>query len=264
MIKKILNIYARSLKTLMNKPFKNVLIITDNLFIYKKFKAIIKKSDFSKTNFTYKFSCNNKDFVKKFKSERNFRSIDVKTEFKKIIDRFDLVISVHSKQLFPEELVKNIKCINIHPGFNPYNRGWYPQVFSIINKLPLGATIHEIDVKIDHGRIIDQEEIPLFQWDTSLTAYDRVLQTELLLIEKNIKKIINNTYSVKKIKKEGNLNLKNDFNKLCELNLNEVTSFQTFIDRLRALSHGDYKNAFFIDKKSGKKIFVSINFKLDE
>ena len=43
-------------------------------------------------------------------------------------------ISAHCKQIFPAKLVENVRCYNIHPGYNPYNRGWFPQVFSIINK----------------------------------------------------------------------------------------------------------------------------------
>jgi len=246
------------------KPFKRVLILTDNLFLFKQFKKIIDGLKFSSTTFTYKYSFVNKDFEKRFRKDKSFRPLNVKTGYQSIIDNFDLVISLHSKQLFPKELVTGVKCINIHPGFNPYNRGWFPQVFSIINKLPLGATIHEIDEKIDHGPIIVQEQIPLYSWDTSLTAYDRVLAVEIKLISKNIRKIINNTYSSKKMRTEGNLNLKKDFNNLCQIDLTKTTNNQKFIDRLRALTHGQYSNAFFIDKITGKKVYISVNLKTNE
>jgi methionyl-tRNA formyltransferase len=66
-----------------------------------------------------------------------------------IIEKYQLVFSLHCKQIFPSELISNVKCINVHPGYNPLNRGWYPQVFSIIYDLPIGATIHEIDEVVD-------------------------------------------------------------------------------------------------------------------
>src|SRR5690349_163732 len=66
----------------------------------------------------------------------------------------DVVISLHSKQIFPPGLVSGARCVNVHPGLNPFNRGWTPHVFSLVNGLPAGATIHEIDAEIDHGAII--------------------------------------------------------------------------------------------------------------
>lgn len=103
---------------------------------------------------------------------------------------YDLIISLHCYQRFPSFLVQKVECINIHPGLNPYNRGWYPHVFSIVNKLPLGATIHEIDEDIDHGAIIAQHEVSLYSWDTSLTAYDRVVEAELSLIKENLIRLV--------------------------------------------------------------------------
>ncbi len=73
-------------------------------------------------------------------------------------DKYILFISLHCKQIFPQRLTDNYRCINIHPGYNPYNRGWFPQVFSILNKNTAGVTIHEIDQELDHGPIIYQEK----------------------------------------------------------------------------------------------------------
>jgi hypothetical protein len=50
---------------------------------------------------------------------------------------------------------------------------------------------------------------------------------------------------------------------LCELNLGSVAPLGEHIDLLRALSHGDYRNAFFIDSESGKKIYISIKMEID-
>ena len=43
----------------------------------------------------------------------------------------------------------------------------FQQVFSILNKLPVGVTIHEMDEQLDHGIIIVQKEINIFSWETS-------------------------------------------------------------------------------------------------
>jgi len=185
-------------------------------------------------------------------------TINLKREYKNLLSKnYDLIISLHCKQLFPADLIKSVRCINIHPGFNPYNRGWYPQVFSIINKLPLGVTIHEMDEKIDHGDIIVQEEVPLYSYDTSLTAYQRVLEKEKELIAKHISAIILGNYSPTQMKGAGNLNSKKDFSKLCRLDLTQKMTLREAINRLRALTHGEYNNAFFYDEQ-GQKIYIKI------
>jgi methionyl-tRNA formyltransferase len=157
-----------------------------------------------------------------------------------------------------------VKCINIHPGFNPINRGWYPQVFSIINKLPVGATIHEIDEKLDHGNIIAREFVNKESYDTSESLYNKIVDKEIELLELNIENIISGNFKVTVPEEEGNLNLKKDFNKLLELDLEEQISVGDLINRLRALTHGDFNNAYFIDPSTGKKIFIRINLKPED
>ncbi len=93
--------------------------------------------------------------------------------------KYKLVISAHCKKIFPPKLVNSFRCINIHPGLNPYNRGYYPQAFSLINKLPVGATIHEIDEKLDHGPIIFQEEVVIESIDTSFSLYNKIIKKEI-------------------------------------------------------------------------------------
>ena len=239
--------------------YKNILVVTDNNWIYAKFLELIEDSKIKGViSFTFNYSAFSKVPI------AGLEPIDIKNSVGEIISKYDLVFSLHCKQLFPKELVEKVKCINVHPGFNPYNRGWYPQVFSIINKLPFGATIHEIDEELDHGFIIDQEVVEINAWDTSYTSYIKVLDLEIKLLWKNIYSILENNYQRILPVNEGNLNLKKDFQRLCELNLKEIGSFEYFIDKLRALNHGNFKNAFFVDIKTNKKIFVTLNLDLDE
>lgn len=237
--------------------YSRILVIADNLFILRKFRKIVRKIKLPNINITYRYSYNNKEFQSFFKNNHRIKPIDIKSECREIIKNFDLLFSLHCKQIFPKKLVSNIKCINIHPGFLPYNRGWFPQTFSILNKLPIGATIHEMTEKIDLGPIIKQIKVPIYSWDTSLSVYQRILAAEENLLDKNLKNIILNRYKTQKNIPPGNINNKTDFINLCKINLHEKGTMSSFIDRLRALSHGDYKNAYFFDK-TGKKVFVKI------
>jgi methionyl-tRNA formyltransferase len=230
------------------------LVITDNEFLLNQFVSIAERLHLEDlTTINYMCSPSNSALI-----DKGCKPVDVKQSWQTLIaNDIDLIISLHCKQLFPKGLVEAIRCINIHPGYNPYNRGWYPQVFSIINKLPLGATIHQIDAQLDHGPIIAQKRVEVTSDDTSLTAYNKILNIELDLIEEHIVQIINNEYQAITPFDEGNINLKRDFNKLLKIDLNEVARVGDVIDRLRALTHGDYNNAYFEDD-DGDIVFINL------
>lgn len=188
---------------------------------------------------------------------KEIRQINVRKQTDHIISSYDLVISIHCKQLFPAKLVNGIRCINVHPGLNPHNRGWYPQVFSIINGLPSGVTIHEIDEDLDHGPIIAQQAYEIQSWDTSGSAYKKIMAIERALVLEHFVAIRDRNYEAITPSQQGNLNYKKDFEELREIDLNATATFGQVINRLRALTHDNFNNAYFSDP-AGNKVFVKI------
>lgn len=243
--------------------FNKVLIISDNPHLCKEFYGIIAKKNWPEVDFTFSIS--------PFSKMENFNIADgVAIEVNDLRDaqtierikaNYNLIFSIHCKQIFPADLVSAVKCINIHPGYNPVNRGWYPQVFAIINKVPVGATIHEIDEKLDHGSIIARAFVEKSAYDTSESLYNKIIAKEIELLEEHLERILHNNYQTIIPEEEGNLYLKKDFNALLQLDLEEQTTVGALIDRLRALTHGAYDNAYFIDPISGKKIYVGLRLK---
>ncbi|MBL4586796.1 MAG: dTDP-4-amino-4,6-dideoxyglucose formyltransferase [Flavobacteriales bacterium] len=185
--------------------------------------------------------------------------LNVKESVKVILQSFDLIISYHCRQLFPAEIVTKIRCVNIHPGFNPYNRGWYPGVFSIANGLPAGATIHEIDEKIDNGPIIAQKQINILPEDTSGTVYPKIIQAEYDLLDEWFMPMLTGKYDTFLSTTKGNLNYKKDYYALQELDLDATVKTGDLINRLRALTHTPYQNAYYVNKKTGDRIYISLN-----
>lgn len=234
----------------------NILIVSDHRDLLQSFRKIVKQENFSGHSFSFYTTS------KQISSQENVPLINVKNEYReKVAGKYELVISLHCKQLFPAELVRTVRCINVHPGFIPFNRGWYPHVFSIINKQPAGATIHEMDEKIDNGPVIVQKQIDVHAWETSADLYNKIIRAELNLLEEYLQKIIENTYTAKAAQNPGSLNSDKDFRNLCELNLDEKKRVGDTIDLLRALTHPPYDNAFFIDKATNKKVYVEIRLK---
>lgn len=232
----------------------NIAFFSDNYSMLQSCIRILEQKNLKikPTYFCSRFS-NPIDFV-----DIPIKQIDIKLEYQNLIKEFDIIFSIHSKQIFPKELVEQVRCINLHPGYNPINRGWYPQVFSILYGLETGATIHEMDAELDHGPIIARKKVTQYSWDTSLTLYSKIVEAELELFEETIESIINKTYSTITIQEEGNIFLKKDFNSLLEIDMQEIATFEVVINKLRSLTHGKFKNAYFVDKETNRKVFVNI------
>ena len=228
---------------------KRICVITDNRFLYEEFFKVADKM-----NESFEFYCSSNDVFD------DIMILDLKQVDRKFLNQYDMFISLHCKQIFPDFIVENYRFVNIHPGYNPYNRGWFPHVFSIINGYPIGATIHEMNKEIDGGAIIAQESIVINDYETSDVVYRRILELEVKMIKENLVKIIENTYTAKPIKNEGNINYKKDFAKLCCIDLTREGTFGEFVNILRATTFHGYDNAFFYNQ-SGEKIYVSINLK---
>ncbi len=238
---------------------KKIFVVTDNKFIFKEFKRITAMK-----NLQIEYFCSPKSSIT-FQKEIDDNSIkplilNENIDFF-IHNTFDLGFSCHSKQLFPAAIVNNILCINIHPGLNPYNRGWYPQVFSIINGLPAGATIHVMDEKIDHGDIIIQKEIKINSYDNSWDVYNRIQLKEMELLEKVFDHLLDNKFLRISPASEGNYNSIHDYKNICSIDLTQKVTMKEAIDFLRAMTHPPYKNAHFYDE-NGNKIYISIELEL--
>lgn len=243
---------------------KKVLVLSDNQFMLEAAKIIFDKRKDLAAHYEIRFACSrsNISLFKVFKDSGWVIPVNVKEEAARLASEYTLIFSMHCKQLFPPDLVARVRCINIHPGLNPNNRGWYPQVFSILNGKPCGATIHEMDRELDHGAMIAQRGVEIHKWDTSLSLYNRIQQVELELFEENLDSLLSGDYTKVSLP-DGNLNLKKDFEALRHLDLNNKDSFGNHLDRLRALTHPPFRNAYFVDE-SGRKIFVRIELTPEE
>ncbi len=235
-----------------------VLVVTDNEILLSVFQQLVSKG--GTHSFTYVHSHINKQPMEL--QRLGCTPMNIKKEVDRIISEYDIVFSLHCKQIFPEQLVNAVRCINLHPGLNPYNRGWYPQVFSIMNGLPIGATLHEMVNEVDRGPVIAQTPVTIEPWDTSRSVYNKVLSAEIDLLKIHLPSILANTYTATATE-AGNYNGIADFNALCPIDLNEKGTFGEFIDRLRALTHPPFRNAYFM-AQNGQKVYVNLELSQED
>jgi methionyl-tRNA formyltransferase len=168
---------------------------------------------------------------------------------------YDLIISGHCKQIFPKALVESVKCVNLHPGFNPEGRGWYPQVWAIKDGTRAGFTVHIMTAAIDDGPILYQEEVPVLFRDTSRTLYERILRAEMDSLPKWLPDLIAGKLKARN-PGAGRYHSQADFAQVCAIDLTRKGTFREFYDGLRATSFPPYNNAFVIDPETGDQIFI--------
>jgi len=234
-----------------------ICVLTDNAFIFEGFTRLLPR--FPEHRFDFFYS----PWNGAFSPSESFRPLRLKEQGRDFYEQYDLFLSLHSKQLFPAELVENHFCVNVHPGLNPHNRGWFPQVFSILNGLPVGVTIHQMDAELDHGPILWQEALPIRAEDTSRDIYDRILAKEIEMLEQHLPDLLAGSYTPTPMEREGNINYKSDFDALCRIDRDEPATYGQVIDRLRALTHAPYENAYFLDD-DGKKVYVGITLRKED
>jgi methionyl-tRNA formyltransferase len=88
----------------------------------------------------------------------------------------DLAISVFFGFLLKDPFLRLFRgnAINLHPGYLPYNRGRMPNVWSIVDQTPAGATLHYIDAGVDTGDIIAQKRVVVEPIDTGESLYSKL------------------------------------------------------------------------------------------
>ncbi len=88
----------------------------------------------------------------------------------------DIGVSVLFGYVLRRPLLESLPqgCVNLHPGFLPYNRGAYPNVWSIVDRTPAGATLHHVDEGIDTGDVVAQRRVEVEPTDTGESLYRKL------------------------------------------------------------------------------------------
>jgi len=130
----------------------------------------------------------------------------------------DVIVSYGYKYILGEEIVNEYKdkILNLHISFLPWNRGMYPNVWSVIDNTPRGITIHLIDKGIDTGDILFQREVEISDEETLFSSYWKLrIEIEELFIE-NWDLIRNYKFIKNKQSSKGTFHLKEESEKYFE------------------------------------------------
>ena len=173
--------------------------------------------------------------------------------------KFNAIICVYWPWLLKKEIFSSAKItVNFHPAYLPFNRGWYPHVFSFNNNTPFGVTLHQIEKKADTGAIWVRKKLYLKPLETLNEIYIRSQEEIVKLFKKNWKKISSGQIKPKKqIKVHNNYNSKKSVKQFDLIELQKNYLAKDLINQLRSRSFGNLSFSYF--KKNNEKIYIKIS-----
>ncbi len=164
---------------------------------------------------------------------------------------FNYVLTPSVFQLFPSG------AVNLHPSYLPYNRGQYPNVWSLVEGTPSGVTLHYIDEGIDTGDIIAQQHVPIEPMDTGESLYGKLAQAALTLFVKTWPRLRAGTAGRQPQREPGTSHRARDVDQIDAIDLNRWYRASDLINLLRARTFPPHSGAYVTVQ--GRRIALSLS-----
>lgn len=176
----------------------------------------------------------------------------------------DIALSIYFGYIFKKPFLDlfSYGCINLHPAYLPFNRGAYPNVWSIIDGTPSGVTLHYVNEGIDSGDIISQKQIDVKITDTGDSLYHRLESASVDLFKETWPKIrMGQIHRTTQKSNEGTFHKVNDVDKIDEIDLNRDYNAGELINILRARTFPPHKGAYIVQNQ--KKVYIDVQLSED-
>lgn len=163
---------------------------------------------------------------------------------------FGYILKPDIISIFPQGVV------NLHPSYLPYNRGAYPNVWSIVENTPAGVTLHYIDKGVDTGDIIAQKQVDVLATDTGKSLYDKLELAAFELFKETWFDLKSGHVSRQtQDPQSGTHHRVKDVSNIDAIDLDATFTARELINVIRARTFAPYDGAYFYDA-SGKKVFM--------
>lgn len=170
---------------------------------------------------------------------------------------FGYILKSEFIELFPDGVV------NLHPSYLPYNRGQYPNVWSIVERTPAGVTLHYVDAGIDTGDIIAQQQVEIHPTDTGESLYRRLERACIDVFKITWPALIaGKAPRVAQATEAGTYHRTRDVEKIDPIDLDQTYKARDLIDILRARTFPPYKGAYF--EVNGQRVFMELRLYTEE
>ena len=153
--------------------------------------------------------------------------------------------------------------VNLHPGYLPYNKGTYPNVWSILDGTPAGVTLHFIDAGVDASDIIAQQKVTVEPVDTGKTLYHKLEHAALDLFKRTWPRIrAGKVERIPQDPKEGTLHRARELARTDIIHLDQTYSGRDLINILRARTFPPHAGPHFVE--GGRKIYLRLELLYEE
>jgi methionyl-tRNA formyltransferase len=151
-------------------------------------------------------------------------------------------VSVHYPRIISQPLLlKYTTMYNLHPGYLPWGKGYFPVFWSLWEDKPAGATLHEMILEVDSGPIVDQIQVEYFSYDTGDSLFRRVREAEKQLFLKYWPRILEQRKLPSAVQvKEGSWHSKSQFYQVKRPEQWEAMSSRDIIKLARCLTFDGY------------------------
>ncbi|MFB6264774.1 MAG: methionyl-tRNA formyltransferase [Bradymonadaceae bacterium] len=171
----------------------------------------------------------------------------------------DLGVSAFFGHILPPAVLEAFDrgCLNLHSGYLPYNRGTYPNVWSIVEGTPAGATLHYMDEGVDTGPVVARRRVEKRPTDTGRSLYRR-LQTACVELFRDTwpEVAAGRDEPVEQDPDAGTSHRRADVEEIDEIDLDETYTGRELIDRLRARTFPPYESCYF--EEDGERVYVRV------
>jgi methionyl-tRNA formyltransferase len=168
--------------------FENILKLgyKIEIFLTLKKENLVKKSGYSNA---YEFYCKKYNIPVIY--VENVNNPEIASLLKKM--KLDVIFVIGWGQILSSTLLKIPKygMIGAHASLLPENKGSAPINWSIIKGEPkTGNSLIKLNPGVDEGDIIDQQEFDITPFDTCKTLYDKVAETNKIMIQKALESLV--------------------------------------------------------------------------
>ncbi len=164
---------------------------------------------------------------------------------------FDEILRKEFLEIFPQG------CFNLHPGYLPYNRGTYANVWAIVEGTPAGVTLHRIDEGVDTGPIVAQRRVEITPWDTGESLYWKLERAGVDLFQEVWPQVERGDVILKpQDPASGSFHRRRDTDAIDRVDLDRKYKARDLINLLRARTFPPYRGAYFIE--NGVKVYMEL------
>jgi methionyl-tRNA formyltransferase len=176
----------------------------------------------------------------------------------------DIALSIFFGHILRPPLLEMFdgNVVNLHPAYLPYNRGAYPNVWSIVDGTPAGATLHYVDESVDTGDIIAQQNVEVEPVDTGASLYEKLEHACVELFQATWPMIRSGSAPrMRQSAHDGTAYRMRDVERIDFIDLDEKMRAGDLINILRARTFPPHRGAYY--EQDGKRVYLGLNLEYD-